>query len=378
MLSYWERESFLKYDFIIIGSGIVGLSTAASIIERQPDARVLVLERGILPSGASTRNAGFACFGSLTELIADRKLADADELLDLVRMRWEGLGMLRYRLGDTAIRYENHGGYELLFGQQADAMKQMDEVNDWLYPLFQKPVFQERNDLIQSFGFNADKVAGLVENPFEGQIHTGEMMQSLIRYVTGKGVSIITGAEVQHIEEDGEGASVWVNHPVLGEKIVFSASQLAVCTNAFSKSLLPELEVKPGRGQVLVTKPIPDLPFKGVFHYDEGFFYFRNEGERVLFGGGRNLDFEGETTEQFGFSEKIQNTLQEHLDTIILPGRSYEIDMRWSGIMAFGPERKPILKRKSPRIAIGVRMNGMGVAIGSMIGDRLAKVMLEG
>lgn len=378
MLSYWERESFLFYDFIIIGSGIVGLSTAASVIERQPDARILVLERGVLPSGASTKNAGFACFGSLTELMADLKQADAEAMLDLVRMRWEGLGMLRYRLGDTAMDYQNHGGYELLFESQLDALNRLDEVNDWLYPLFQKPVFLERKDLVNTFGFNADKVATLIENPFEGQLHTGGMMQSLIKYVTGKGVMLITGAEVVDMEENDEGASVWVNHAVLGQQIVFTASQLAVCTNAFTPKLFPEMEVLPGRGQVIVTQPIPNLPFQGVFHYDEGFFYFRNVGNRVLFGGGRNLDFEGETTAEFGFNEKIQMMLLEHLNDIILPGLDYEIDMRWSGIMAFGPERKPILERTSPRMCIGVRMNGMGVAIGSMIGDKLAEMLLGG
>ncbi|MGZ5243758.1 MAG: hypothetical protein ACXWW0_07675 [Bacteroidia bacterium] len=34
MLSFWERESFLHYDIIIIGSGIVGLSTAISLKEK--------------------------------------------------------------------------------------------------------------------------------------------------------------------------------------------------------------------------------------------------------------------------------------------------------------------------------------------------------
>ena len=66
MLSYWEKQSLLQYDHIVLGSGIVGLSAAISLKERQPQARVLVLERALLPTGASTKNAGFACIGSLT------------------------------------------------------------------------------------------------------------------------------------------------------------------------------------------------------------------------------------------------------------------------------------------------------------------------
>ncbi|CAN5175283.1 hypothetical protein BH23BAC1_BH23BAC1_40990 [soil metagenome] len=55
MLSIWEHQSFLKYDFIVIGAGIVGLSTAISLRELNPKASILILERGVLPIGASTK-----------------------------------------------------------------------------------------------------------------------------------------------------------------------------------------------------------------------------------------------------------------------------------------------------------------------------------
>ncbi|MEO1217195.1 MAG: FAD-binding oxidoreductase, partial [Bacteroidota bacterium] len=73
-ISFWEATSLMKYDYIIVGGGIVGLSTAAELLERNSDLRVLVLERGLFPSGASTKNAGFACFGSVSELWQDLNL----------------------------------------------------------------------------------------------------------------------------------------------------------------------------------------------------------------------------------------------------------------------------------------------------------------
>jgi len=69
MFSYWEQESFSFYDHIVAGAGIVGLNVAIALKEQYPNARVLVLERSLLPTGASTRNAGFACMGSPTELL---------------------------------------------------------------------------------------------------------------------------------------------------------------------------------------------------------------------------------------------------------------------------------------------------------------------
>ena len=65
-ISFWEKESFTCNDVIVIGGGIIGLSVAISLLESNSKLSVLLLERGVFPSGASTKNAGFACFGSPT------------------------------------------------------------------------------------------------------------------------------------------------------------------------------------------------------------------------------------------------------------------------------------------------------------------------
>jgi len=66
-LSFWEKQTYLNnIDLIVIGSGIVGLSAAISYKEKHKKAKVIVLEKGVLPCGASTKNAGFACFGSVS------------------------------------------------------------------------------------------------------------------------------------------------------------------------------------------------------------------------------------------------------------------------------------------------------------------------
>lgn len=55
-LSYWELKNwFANIDYTIVGSGIVGLHTALRLRERFPTAKILVLERGMLPQGASTK-----------------------------------------------------------------------------------------------------------------------------------------------------------------------------------------------------------------------------------------------------------------------------------------------------------------------------------
>jgi hypothetical protein len=82
VLSYWEQQSFFgPVDIAIIGAGLVGLTAAIYLKERRPNWRIVVLERGALPSGASTKNAGFACFGSILELIKQEQRGDTQTVV---------------------------------------------------------------------------------------------------------------------------------------------------------------------------------------------------------------------------------------------------------------------------------------------------------
>ncbi|MEQ9167190.1 MAG: FAD-dependent oxidoreductase [Fulvivirga sp.] len=376
MLSYWEKESFVNYDHIIIGSGIVGLSTAISIKEKKPDAEILVLERGILPTGASTKNAGFACFGSLTELLEDIKVLGETDTLALVNERWEGLKKLRGRVGDDNMDYLSYGGYELMRDAELPYLKAIDQVNEMLLPLFKQPVFSIDDKKIKSFGFNSDEIKSVVVNPFEGQIHTGKMMKSLLALAYKLNIKVLTGTEVLSFEDDGTEVSVIAKNMVTNSDITFKAGKVAICTNAFTNKLVPDLDINPGRGIVLVTKPLSKLPFQGVFHIDKGYYYFRNEGSRVIFGGGRNIDFEGETTTKFEINERIIAELKKQLKDVILPSTPFEVDHTWAGIMAFGANKQPIYKKHSANVHLGVRLGGMGVAIGSRMGEKLSEKML--
>ena len=48
---------------------------------------------------------------------------------------------------------------------------------------------------------------------------------------------------------------------------------------------------------------------------------------------------------------------------------TYEYD--WLGYLGVGRDRKPIVMTVEPGLHVGVRMGGMGVAIGSVIGRQL-------
>jgi len=371
--SYWEQGSFLSgFDVLIIGSGIVGLSAAFSLKSQKPKLKIGVLEAGFLPAGASTKNAGFACFGSISELIEELKTGSEDEIAEIIELRWKGLEKLRKNLGDQSISFEQYGGYELFKATETELAKtcieQIPYFNKFLSSVIGKTdIYAVNNAKIAEFGMNG--ITNLIRNKYEGQIDTGKMMSVLLSKVQGMGVAVFNNCRVQKIE------SISNDKVLITNQGIFRARSIIMATNAFSKELIPDLDVVPGRGQVLITEPIKGLKLKGCFHYNRGYTYFRNIDDRILLGGGRDLDFEGEQTLEPGITDIIQASLEKLLYETILPGQKVKIEHRWSGVMGFGKELKPIIKKIQPGFYCAVRCNGMGVAMGSLLGEQVANLI---
>jgi glycine/D-amino acid oxidase-like deaminating enzyme len=368
-LSYWEIKNwFANVDYTIVGSGIVGLHCALALREKYPNSKILVLEKGILPQGASTKNAGFACFGSVSEILDDLKSHSEEEVIQLIRKRWNGLQLLRKNLGDSALDFKPFGGYELFLKEDeitySECLQKLPFINEILKPIFKNDVF---NKEVDRFDFK-EIHEYLIFNPFEAQIDTGKMMNALLQKAIANNILILNQVVVSSYLDKGNSVEVQMND------FSFSTQKLFFATNGFAQKLTNN-QVKPARAQVLITEPIPNLDIKGTFHLDKGYYYFRNIDDRILLGGGRNLDFEGETTTEFGETELIQNHLEKLLKEVILPDTDFKIAHRWSGIMGMGSSKKPIVEQISDNVFCGVRLGGMGVAIGSLIGKELADLV---
>jgi len=367
--SYWEYKTWLRnINFAIIGSGIVGLNCALSLRKKYPKSKIVVFEKGMLPSGASTKNAGFACFGSLSEILDDLDSHDEEEVLTLVKKRVEGLQLLRKNIGDKKLDYREYGGYELFTNSDKKLFEEchykMAYVNQLLHPIFKDVVFSVKQNIFQFENIQPN----LIFSKFEGQIDTGKMMQGFLKKASEADIFVFNNSEITSLTDNSDTVSLQINN-----SLELSVKQVFIATNGFAKQFLKE-DVQPARAQVLVTKPIKNLKIKGTFHLDKGYYYFRNIEDRILFGGGRNLDFKTENTSVMNTTSLIQNKLEELLRNTILPNDHFEIETRWSGIMGVGKQKKPIVKKVSDHIFCGVRLGGMGVAIGSSIGNDLANL----
>ena len=331
---------------------------------------MVIVDRGSLPIGASTRNAGFACFGSPTEILSDIKEMGETKTFKLVEKRWSGLKNLLQVCPKDEIDYEAIGGNEIFLKHDKTASREVLGKLDFLNKNLElisgvKNVYDVDEKQKRQFSEEVDLV---IHNKLEGQLNVGKLVANLFSQLRSLDIEYYGGIDVKAIEENSNEVLVTTNNHQI------TANQLIVATNAFTNQFFPDIEITPQRNLVMITEPIEELKWKGNYHLDRGYFYFRNVGKRVLIGGGRHLFPKAEQTSEFGISENIQKELERLLSEVILDKTPYKIESSWSGILATSKEKSPIVKKVSDRIVLAVRLGGMGVAISNLVAEQAANL----
>lgn len=359
--TYYHR----KPDYLIVGAGITGLSTALHLLRRSPSAHILIVEAQ--PSGnlASTRNAGFACFGSVSELIDDIAVLGEDEVCTLLSARYEGLALLRQTIGDDNLKYKATGGTEVFLNRHEDLLQDCLEKMDYFNELTRYTLGTEHTYQAQAHGLSGQGLLPTgIFNPHEGILHPVHMMTTLTRMVTAAGGRILRGQRVESIQRQ--------DHQVmLSSGVAVSYDRLIVCTNSLAKELLPDLDVDLVTNIVGYARCRPGFEWDKCYHADRGYLYFRRvDRDHILLGGGRNItatNYRRDLAED----DRIKTYLTEVLHDLT-GDASLSFEGFWKGYLGVGSDRMPIVRHLGDDVYCGVRLGGMGVAIGSYLGMQLS------
>lgn len=388
---YWETEHLLRpADITVVGAGIVGMSTALQVKRARPEALVRLLERAPLSSGGTTRNAGFACFGSAGEWLDDLDAVGPHALQGLIRMRAEGLAELIGLLGTEALGLRWTGGWELLSQSEEDArlhekltieLKTLQDLSGGplnaalggIHPLAETGMGGERAAWLQWDRNRAEALgaAHAIHLPWEGMIHTGQMVAAFHRALDDAGVHRLHGVDVKGVSPSPKG---WTLNTNVGD---LESQRIGLCTNGLAAHLVGGLDVKPVPNRVLVLRVAPGALPEGTYHTDRGYLYMRTLDDRhVLFGGGRHWGFELPLPPA---RDKATETQWD--DRLLAASRQWiqseAVTHRWTGWLGVGPDRRPLIGESQPGLHHAVRMGGMGVAIGARVGRELATNLLE-
>src|SRR5690606_28176691 len=114
------------------------------------------------------------------------------------------------------------------------SLDKLEEINQWLFPVFNANPYQKSH---QNFGFA--HTIGMIETPFEGQIHTGKMMKAFMRLVQSENISILNNIEVIDLSDLQLNVELELNN-----KFKLKSKKVFLCTNAFTRQLY-DLDVVP-------------------------------------------------------------------------------------------------------------------------------------
>lgn len=380
MISIWEKESYYRStDVLIAGGGLMGLWTAFSLMRQNPGLNITISEAQSIPAMASTRNAGFACFGSPSEIWADIEQLGEDAVYAIIELRYRGIEKLKSTFGESIIGYDPCGGFEVFNNNKAwqgsELEEKLSQINANLSSITGLGnTFKDVSGDLDAMGLAG--FTSMVSNPLEGGLHSGHLVQTLHQRLVEKGVRFLFGHSVETVI--GEAGN-------LQAALVTGARRLATvkcrsflwATNAaLSKVNGLEDMIEPARGQVLVSPPIENFSLNGTFHFDEGYYYFRNVGNRLLIGGARNIAFDEERTDKLEPTKRIREHLEgfikQHIPQVakMLQGPGW---MNWAGIMGKSRQKQPFVKEISSGVYAAFACNGMGVALTPILGERAAE-----
>ena len=367
-------EGDVAADVCIVGGGYTGLWTALGVKEREPSARVVVLEAATCGSGPSGRNGGFVhgYWASIAELVpllgrdAALQLARAGERIvpavralgaDDVWLREGGMVMVSASPAqDEAVEHAVAAAAEVGAPEQAVALDEDGVAERVKSPVFRRGVFF----------------------PDGGTVQPARLVRVLRQRVLDAGVELHEHSAMTRVEPG----------VVTTARGRVRAPEIVVAINAAATGWRPVARHVTNFGSyVVLTEPVPELLEDigwtgGEAILDARMFlhYFRttNDG-RVLMGSGSGpIGFRGKLDSRFT-NDSATAARAEHGLRRLLPGlAAARVERAWGGPIDVSADHLPFFGTRPGsdpgRVHYGLGYSGHGVGPSWLGGQILASL----
>ena len=334
---------------IVLGGGVTGCSCALRLAER--GVRVRLHEARQVAGGASGRNGGFALRGLALPYDVAVEGLGRDRARTLMALTERGVNRLETLAGDAfrrvgSLRLAADAAERLALRREHDALAADGFAVEWIDEL-QPPL----DGLYR----------GALLHPRDGAIQPARWVRRLAAHAAAAGAEIVEGSRLTVDEAERD------------------ADAVVVATDGFTSGTLPELAelVRPTRGQVLATEPMPDVRYGRPHYARDGYDYWQQLPDgRLVIGGCRDASLATEWTGEEEPTPAIQDRLEELVRA--LTGRSPRITHRWAGIWGTTPDLLPLAGRVPGRmrtwVAAGYSGHGnvLGLLCGALVADAVA------
>ncbi len=361
-------EGDAEVDVLIVGGGIAGVTLAWTLAEQ--DCVTALLDAGVIAGEASGRNAGFlmtAAAEPYDETIALWGRAGARAMLETGRRSRQRIHQLVESL-DIACDYRVRGSLRLACSE--------DEAAD-----FRASLPAMAADGFPMEEWEAGRAAPLSKTrrfaagfftAEDAELHPVRFLHGLARAALARGVQIFERSPVLGAAwRSGR----WEARTPAG---LVRARTLVLATNAYAPRLCEPLGklIAPRRGQVISTAPLEREVAPCPTYANWGYQYWRQTQDgRLVIGGWRDLDLDGETGFEIRLTPRIQAAIEQGLRDLVPEGAA--IEHRWAGTMGFARDGRPLVGwlDASHHLAICAGFTGHGLGLAAACTQDLAELL---
>jgi len=352
-----------SFDLVVVGGGYTGLWTALLAKERNPDARIAVLEAREIGWAASGRNGGF-CEASLTHGEVNGQNRFPKELEQLERLGMENLDEIEATVGARGwkVDFERTGTLSV-----AIEPYQIDELRTAANGSTE--IFFDQS-AIQSEVASETYLAGLWSTRSTALVHPGKLAAELARSCVEAGVEIFEHSVVRGLGRGASADEVWVETREGSARAV----KVALATNAFP-SLLKRyrLHTVPVYDYVLMTEPLTDEQLasigwgnrQGIADLANQFHYYRLSADnRILWGGYDAIyHYGGSIKPEYDDRPQTFEKLARHFFATFPQLEGIRFSHRWAGVIDTSSRFCAFFgQARQGRVSYAAGFTGLGVA----------------
>lgn len=360
-ISFWLDQSATSqaktYDFIIVGGGIAGLSTAYWLQKEDPKAKIAIIEKDRIGFGASGRNAGFVTCGSTAHYMKLNQQFGTAKATEI----WKFSEQNRELLKEHIIE----GQADLVDYRQTGSCTVAPNEEMWQKYRDTAAIMKAQGLAVQEIDSNYMEsdygvvgFLGGIEYKGDGFVHPVKLLERLRAKLN---IDIYESTEVFAMENHGKVQRLKT------DRGAFETPKVLLTLNAYLPMVLKNFKnlITPNRGQILVTEPLPQF-VKGPCYLTKYLCYFRQlPSGHLLIGGFRNLSIETENNLLDQTTEVIQEALIKFVRDTFKHGKSAKVAYQWSGIMGFTPDEQMIIGAlpENPGVSLMAGCSGHGMGL---------------
>jgi len=373
-------EDRSPFDVAIVGGGYTGLWTAWWLTEREPGARIAILEQGICGGGPSGRNGGFV-HGWWDQLPYLLERFGPDHALRLAYLVDEAVGTIGEwcRASDVDAWYR-HAGYLRVSASAAQDGEWRSAV-EACEGLGVADQYVELSSAEIQARCASPAMRGGALMPNAATIQPARLARGLRRALAARGVTILEGTRVTRLRP-GSPVQLETERGRLGaEQVVLAMNAWAAGWRDFATTLLA------WGSHIVLTEPIPgrlaELGWTGGEAIADARFtvhYFRTTPDgRLAFGAGVGAaGFGGRVDRRYDTDSRAEGRARASLRRFFPTLADVRIDDAWGGPIDISPDRLPMIgSRHGGRVHFAHGFSGNGVAPAVFAGRVLAGLVEE-